>query len=144
LSGLTLGTGFGNGVVRNGKLLVGDDFLAGEIWLVRNKLSPILNIENHVCIKAIRRKYSKLANADIYKIAKDELEGGREAAISTIKEMVIVAGDAISNVITIIDGLIVIGGGLSGASDLFIPYLVDETNGNFRNDDDSEFRRLVQ
>jgi glucokinase len=72
------------------------------------------------------------------------LEGDREAAVSPIKEMVIVPRDAISNVITIIDGLVVIDGILSGVSDPFIPHLVDETNGNFRNDDDLGFRRLVQ
>lgn len=53
-------------------------------------------------------------------------------------------GDAISNAITLIDGLVVIGGGLAGASDVFLPLLVDEMNGNFRNEDGSQFRRLVQ
>ncbi|MGA9405922.1 MAG: ROK family protein [Bacteroidota bacterium] len=153
LLGLTLGTGFGAGVVRNGELFGGDNSGAAEIWLVRDKLSPHLNIENHASIRAVKRIYSELANIDpkltpepedIYKIAKGELKGSREAAVSAFREMAIAAGDAISNVITIIDGLIVIGGGLSGASDLFLPYLVDEMNSNFKNVDGSEFRRLVQ
>ncbi|MFZ1082340.1 MAG: hypothetical protein WAO19_10500 [Candidatus Kryptoniota bacterium] len=70
--------------------------------------------------------------------------GNKVAAVNAFKDMAIAAGDAISNVITIIDGLVVIGGGLSGASDLFLPYLVDEMNSNFKNEDGSEFRRLVQ
>jgi glucokinase len=153
LLGLTLGTGFGAGIARNGELFVGDNSGAAEIWLVRDKLSPNLNIENHASIRAVKRIYSNLANidfkqapepADIYKIAKGELAGNKNAAITAFKDMAIAAGDAISNVTTIIDGLVVIGGGLSGASDLFLPYLVDEMNSNFKNDDGSEFRRLVQ
>ena len=153
LLGLTLGTGFGAGIVRNGELFAGDNSGAGEIWLVRDKLSPNLNIENHVSIRAVKRIYSELANidfnltpepAEIYKVAIGELEGNKDAAVSAFKNMAVAAGDAISNVITMIDGLVVIGGGLSGASDLFLPYLVDEMNSSFKNADGSEFRRLVQ
>lgn len=153
LLGLTLGTGFGAGVVRNGELFIGDNSVAGEIWLERDKLSPNLNIENHASIKAVKRIYSERANidlklipepADIYRIAKGEFEGNKDAAVCAFKDMAIAAGDAISNVITIIDGLVVIGGGLSGASDLFLPFLVDEMNSNFKNTDGSEFRRLIQ
>ena len=153
LLGLTLGTGFGAGVVRNGELFIGDNSSAAEIWLVRDKLSPNLNIENHASIRAVKRIYSELSNVDIklvpepaeiYKIAKGESKGNKDAAVNAFKDMAVAAGDAISNVITIIDGLVVIGGGLSGASDLFLPYLVDEMNSNFKNDDGSEFRRLVQ
>ena len=112
-----------------------------------------MNIENHASIRAVKRIYSELANvdfnlvpepADLYKIAKGELRGDKDAAVDAFKDMAVAAGDAIANVITIIDGLVVIGGGLSGASELFLPYLVDEMNGNFKNDDGSEFRRLVQ
>jgi glucokinase len=153
LLGLTLGTGFGAGIVRDGELFTGDNSGAAEIWLVRDKLSPNLNIESHASIRGVKRIYSELADVDfklapepvdIYKIAKDELKGNKDAAVTSFKDMSIAAGDAIANVITIIDGLVVIGGGLSGASDLFLPYLVDEMNSNFKNDDGSEFRRLVQ
>ena len=40
LFGVTLGTGFGGGIVRNGELFIGDNSMAGEVWLLRNKLHP--------------------------------------------------------------------------------------------------------
>lgn len=41
LLGVTLGTGFGGGIVRDGELLAGDNSAAGEIWLMRKKLAPL-------------------------------------------------------------------------------------------------------
>ncbi|MEI9960401.1 MAG: ROK family protein [Limisphaerales bacterium] len=38
LLGVTLGTGFGGGIVQDGKLFTGDNSVAGEIWALRNKL----------------------------------------------------------------------------------------------------------
>jgi glucokinase len=152
LLGLTLGTGFGAGVVRNGELFLGDNSCAAEIWLLRDKLLPNANVENHASIRGVKRIYSGLANldfkltpepAEIYKIANGNLEGNKKAAIGAFRNMAISVGDAISNVITIIDGLVVIGGGLSGASDLFLPFLVNEMNSNFSNPDGSIFRRLI-
>ncbi len=153
LVGITLGTGFGAGIVRDGELFVGDNSGAGEIWLLRNKLSPMLNVEKHSSIRGVKRIYSDIAGIsaeetpepkDLYEIAKGEKEGNRDAALKAFKDMSEACGDAISNAITLIDGLIVIGGGLSGASDVFLPYLIDEMNGNYTNKDGSQFRRLVQ
>ena len=45
LFGVTLGTGFGGGIVHSGELFVGDNSNAGEVWLLRNKLSPGMNAE---------------------------------------------------------------------------------------------------
>jgi glucokinase len=42
-----------------------------------------------------------------------------------------VAGDAIAQALTLVDGLVVIGGGLSGAAPLFLPALLDAVNGVF-------------
>ena len=39
LFGVTLGTGFGGGIVRDGELFIGDNSVGGEIWLLRNKLA---------------------------------------------------------------------------------------------------------
>ena len=41
------------------------------------------------------------------------------------------AGDALATAITLIDGLVVIGGGLTGAAELFLPALVAEMNAPF-------------
>lgn len=153
LFGLTLGTGFGAGIVRDGELFIGDNSAAGEIWLMRDKLSPKLNIEEHGSIRGIKKIYADLIGISfeetpepkvIYEIAKGEKEGNKEAALTAFKSMAEAVGDSISNAITLIDGLIVIGGGLSGAADLFMPYLVDEMNSNFEKADGSIFRRLTQ
>ena len=34
LFGVTLGTGFGGGIVRDGELFIGDNSMAGEVWLL--------------------------------------------------------------------------------------------------------------
>jgi glucokinase len=153
LVGLTLGTGFGAGIVREGNLFIGDNSGAGEIWLLRDKLSPKLNIDEHGSIRGVKKIYSDLTGIsfentpepkDLFEIANGEKEGNQDAATKAFKDMSEACGDAISNVITLIDGLVVIGGGLSGASDLFLPYLVDEMNGMYTREDGTQFRRLVQ
>ena len=42
-------------------------------------------------------------------------------------------GDALANAMTLIDGLVVIGGGLSAAAPLFLPRVVAEMNGTIEN-----------
>jgi glucokinase len=42
-----------------------------------------------------------------------------------------VVGDALANTVTLIDGIIVIGGGLAGAAELFMPHILAELNGQF-------------
>jgi glucokinase len=152
LLGLTLGTGFGAGIARDGRLFLGDNSIAAEIWLLRNKLNPHTNIEEHASIRAIRRMYARAAgiqldNApsprEIYEIGVGKKEGNKEAALRAFREMAEAAGDAISNAITLIDGIVVIGGGLSGASDLFLPYLVQEMNSHYVKPNGTTFRRLI-
>ena len=152
LLGITLGTGFGAGIVRDGNLFIGDNSIAAEIWLMRNKLQPQINVEEHGSIRGIRRIYfessgieynNELSPKDIYEIALGIKEGNKEAAIKSFSDMAVVCGDAISNAITLIDGMIVIGGGLSGAADLFLPKIIDEMNSNFIRSDGSKFKRLI-
>ena len=57
--------------------------------------------------------------------------GNRDAALKAFDAFAVAAGDAIANALTLIDGLVVIGGGLSGAYPLFLPKLVEELNGHF-------------
>jgi glucokinase len=152
LLGLTLGTGFGGGIVRDGTLFVGDNSIAGEVWLLRDKLNPAMNVEEHASIRGVRRGYAKEANVkfeetpepkDIYQIAIGEKKGNKQAAISAFRLMAEATGDAISNAITLIDGLVVIGGGLAGASSVFLPYLVDEMNSTFTSPNGEKFHRLA-
>jgi glucokinase len=57
--------------------------------------------------------------------------GHRQAAIRAYEELAIVAGDAFANAITLVDGLVVIGGGLARAYPLFLSKLVQEMNTSF-------------
>ena len=136
----TLGTGFGAGIVRNGELFVGDNSGAGEIWLLRDKLAPETNIERHASIRGVKQAYSEIAKVpvehtpepkELYEIAKGNKQGNKTAALKAFKNMAEACGDAIANAITLIDGLVVIGGGLSGASDIFLPFWVDEMEWKF-------------
>jgi glucokinase len=137
LFGATLGTGFGGGIVSDGRLWIGDNSAGGEIWLLRNKLLPRSNIEEAVSIRAVRRVYAERAGIavdaapepkDIFAIGKGQAPGHREAAIEAFRRMGEAAGDALASAVTLVDGLVVIGGGLAGAADLFLPALVAEMN----------------
>lgn len=152
LFGITLGTGFGGGIVRDGQLFIGDNSGAGEVWLLRNKLAPEMNAEEGASIRAVRRVYAEKAGItleetpepkDIYEIGMGEQAGHQAAAVEAFRTMGEVVGDAMGQALTLIDGLAVIGGGLSGASQLFLQPLVDELNGHYTGPDGSPFRRLV-
>ena len=53
LLGITLGTGFGAGVVINNCLLNGDNGCGGDTWLMRNKKYPNMISEESVSIRAV-------------------------------------------------------------------------------------------
>jgi glucokinase len=138
--GATFGTGFGGGIVQDGRLWIGDNSAGGEIWLLRNKLDPRSNIEESVSIRAIRRVYAEKAAIafptapepkDIFEIGQGRKPGSREGALEAFRRMGEAAGDALASAITLIDGLVVIGGGLTGAAELFLPALVAEMNSSY-------------
>lgn len=152
LLGLTLGTGFGAGIVSNGELFMGDNSGAGEIWLLRNKVNPNWNIEEHASIRGIRRVFAREVKIDIneapspkeiYEIATGKIEGNKEAAVNAYRECASAIGDAIANAITLIDGLVVIGGGLSGAADLFLPMIIEEMKTPFTAPNGKPLNRIV-
>jgi predicted NBD/HSP70 family sugar kinase len=68
----------------------------------------------------------ELEPKDIYNIAEGTLEGNTEAAKEAFATQGRVAGDAMATAVTLMDGLIVIGGGLAGASKYFMPALLEE------------------
>lgn len=152
LIGFTLGTGFGAGIVRNGELFIGDNSGAGEVWLLRNKLDPDMNAEEGVSIRAVQRAYAEKTGIaieeaptprDLFEIGVGKKEGNREAAVYAFNRMAEVLGDAIADVLTLIDGIAVIGGGIAGAAPLFMPKLIEEMNGTYTNPRGETFRRLA-
>ncbi|HRT55720.1 MAG TPA: ROK family protein [Candidatus Paceibacterota bacterium] len=153
LFGVTLGTGFGGGIVRDGQLFIGDNSMAGEIWLLRNKLAPQTNAEEGASIRAVRRTYAEQAGVPfdqvpepkvLFDIAQGKAPGNQAAAREAFRRLGEVVGDAMAQALTLIDGLAVIGGGVSGSWPLFLPALVDELNGTYIAPNGTRFRRLVQ
>ena len=153
LLAVTLGTGFGAGIVRDGELFLGDNSNGAEIWLLRSKLDPGMNVEEGASIRAVRREYALRAGIpfesapeprDIYDIALGRKEGDRSAAARAFARMAEVVGDALANALTLIDGLAVIGGGLAGAASVFMPALVAEMNSTYVNYAGQAYGRLVQ
>ena len=61
LLGVTLGTGLGGGIVRDGELHTGDNSVAGEVWIMRHKGEVDANAEEGASIRAVRRVYARLA-----------------------------------------------------------------------------------
>jgi len=150
LLGVTIGTGFGAGFVTNGKLHLGDNGSGGDVWVFRHKKYRNCITEEGVGISAIKRMYAEfsgntqttLSPKDIFDIADGTKEGDREAALKTYSEMGEEAGDTIAHAITLIDGMVVIGGGLTGAARYFMPSLMNELNGTISKLNGETFSRL--
>lgn len=139
LLGITFGTGFGAGVVTGGELLLGDNGVGGDIWCFRNKKYRDCIAEEGVSIRAVKRVYRELTGdgtdltpKEIADISHGKRPGDRAAARQAFAELGEVAGDAIAMADTIVDGLVVIGGGLAHSSDLIFPALVGEMNSKLK------------
>jgi len=144
LVGLTLGTGFGGGFVSDGVLITGDNSIATEVWILSNRITPSRNAEEEVSIRAVIRNYFALSGKsgdenltprEIYDIASGQRPGNREAALGSFELMGRHLGDVVANMISLTDGLVVIGGGITGADRFYMPALMEEVNNQF------DFRR---
>jgi len=139
LLGYTWGTGFGFGVSYNGNLHIGDNSCT-ETFCLRHKLMPGIIVEDGVSVRAIKRVYAEQANdpdhslepVDIYRIATDAKPGNKNAAIKAFEQFGEVAGDAIATAASLIDGIIVIGGGITAASKFILPSMLKEMRGSIK------------
>lgn len=150
LFGVTLGTGFGGGVVMNNQLCDGDNSSAGEIWLMRNFRNNKVNAEEGVNIRAVKRVYveetgigEQVTPKDIYEIAVGDREGNQQAALRAFDEMALVMAESLANAITLLDGIVVIGGGIAGAAKLLLPRVTEYLNGTIENLKGEKMPRLV-
>ena len=133
LLGYTFGTGFGMGFVTDGELHIGDNSCV-ETFCLRHKLHPDVMVEEGVAVRAVKRVYKEqsgvddptLEPKDIYDIAEGKREGDKEAAAKAFATMGEVAGDAMATAVTIVDGLIVIGGGITAAGKYLKPAILNE------------------
>lgn len=133
LVGVTFGTGFGCGVVVGGELLVGDNASGGAVWCFRNGRYPDHIIEESVSIRAVKRVYAERSGdatertpKEICDIARGDAPGDARAARESFAELGRAAGDTLAAVATLVDGIVVIGGGLTGAAEFILPALLEE------------------
>lgn len=132
LLGFTFGTGFGFGFVMDGTLNRGDNSCV-EIFCLKHRDNPEFIVEDGIAIRAVKRVYKELSGderelepKDIYNIVEGNIEGNVEAAKEAFATLGRVAGDAMATAVTLMDGIIVIGGGLAGAAKYFMPALIGE------------------
>jgi glucokinase len=153
LFGVTLGTGFGGGLTRRGELYTGDNSNASQMWLMRNKLEPGMNAEEGASIRAVRRVYAERAGLaldqapdprGIEEIALGQAPGDRAAAVEAYRRMGEVVGDALGAALALVDGLAVVGGGLSKGWRLLLPAVVAELNSTYTGPKGKQFRRLPE
>lgn len=139
LLGYTFGTGFGVGMVINGELNRGDNSCV-ETFCLRHKKMPDVIVEEGVAVRAVKRVYGELAGCrdhglepkEICEIADGKREGDREAAKAAFAELGEIAGDAMATAVTLTDGLIVIGGGITAARKYIMPALLGELRAKMR------------
>ncbi len=153
LFGVTIGTGFGGGMVHNNDLFIGDNSNATEVWLLRNKVRSDCFIEDGASIRAVQGSYARAAGIPVAEapepkvisdIADGSADGNQAAAIEAYRELGEVIGEALSTVATLFDGLIVLGGGVSYAHQLFMPAVLDAMNGSINKYDGGSLHRIVQ
>jgi glucokinase len=106
-----------------------------------------------VSIRAVQRVYAneagiaypnELEPKDIYEIAKGARSGDQKAALRAYEETGRALGDTVANVLTFIDGIAVIGGGITGASEFYMPALMEELSFKYHPSNADEMPRLVQ
>lgn len=136
LIGYTFGTGFGVGIVVNNQLNRGDNSCV-ETFCLRHKTKPEVIVEEGVAVRAIKRVYaevsgdfsSNLEPKDICEIADGQRPGDVNAAKRAFAEFGEIAGDAMASAASLIDGIIVIGGGITAARHHIMPSLLNELRG---------------
>ena len=141
LIGFILGTGFGIGITSREQMYIGDN-CCSEIYCSPSGLEPDLIAEECVSQRAILHYYNIYSNdpaakdytdsLDIFRIATGEREGDRPAALKAFDTFGQAAGHTIAQCVTVLDGIIVLGGGLSKSHTLFMPALLRELRAQLR------------
>ena len=132
LIGYTVGTGLGIGMVINGHLNRGDNSCV-ETFCLPHPDMPDVIIEEGASTRAVCRVYGELSGEGvspvdaraIAEIAEGKRPGNAEAAQRAFATMGHTLGAAIATSATLIDGLIVLGGGVLNAKKWIMPALME-------------------
>jgi glucokinase len=121
-------------VVIDKVLLTGDNGCGGDVWCMRNGMYPFVIAEESVSIRAVRRVYAEMSHEpvgdltpkDIGDIANGTRPGNMKAAQESFRQLGQVTAAALVNVLNIVDGIVVIGGGLSHNAKWILPGMMEE------------------
>lgn len=139
LIGYTFGTGFGIGTVIDGRLNRGDNSCVETFCLPNPKL-PGYIIEDGVAVRAVKRVYGELTGnmkhglepKDIGTLCTEGQGKEKEAAIETFEQYGETAGEAMTIAATLIDGIIVIGGGIMNNYKFIMPGILKTMRGTIK------------
>jgi len=116
--GITLGTGYGCGIIVDGKLYEGSTGTAGEY-----ATSPYLEgvFEDYISGRGLKSRFKKLSGEESRPfLIEDAAREGDRNAIQTFEEFGNHIGNSLSYIVNLLDpSIIVIGGSIANAYDLF-------------------------
>jgi len=148
LLGYVFGDGFGVGMIVNGMLNRGDNSCVETCYFPHSK-HPEMIVEEGVSIRGIQRTYREFSGderhlepKDIFDIAEGTLDGDREAAVRCFAEMGEATGEVILPAANLTDGLVVLGGGMTGASRYIKPAILEVMRSKIRTLDGKELGRI--
>jgi predicted NBD/HSP70 family sugar kinase len=133
LIGYTVGTGLGIGMVINGHLNRGDNSCVETFCLPHPSMHDII-IEEGASTRAVCRVYGELTGEDVSQmnaqhmadIIQGKCAGNAAAAREAFAAMGRTLGAAIATSTTLIDGIVVLGGGVMAAKEWIMPALMEE------------------
>ena len=127
--GITLGTGYGCGIIVDGKLYEGSTGTAGEYGT-----SPYLEgvFEDYISGRGLKSIFKKLSGEESRPfLMEDAARKGDRNAIQTCEEFGTHIGNSLSYIVNLLDpSIIVIGGSIANAYDLFIDSLKESLLSN--------------
>ena len=148
LLGYVFGDGFGVGMIVNGMMNRGDNSCVETCYFPHSK-HPEIIVEEGVSIRAVQRVYRELSGdernlqpKDIFDIAEGLMDGDRDAAIRSFTEMGEVTGEAILPAANLTDSLVVLGGGMTGASKYLVPPILEVMRSKIHTLDGKELGRI--